>query len=108
MADKVAAAKPMAKSVVYAHLAEKADLSKKQVAQVFTELEALIKQQLKKVNVFNIPGLLKLKLKRTKAVKGGKTVPNPFRPGEMMVTKDKPAKNTVRARPLKNLTEMVK
>jgi Bacterial DNA-binding protein len=104
------AEKPMSKSAVFASLAETTGLSRKQVGDVFTALEALIKGQLtgkKGPGVFNIPGLLKLKLKRTKAVKGGKSVPNPFKPGEMMITKDKPAINKVRAMPLKNLREVV-
>ena len=42
------------------------------------------------------------------AVKGGKEVPNPFKRGEMMITKSKPARNVVKALPLKNLKDMVK
>jgi hypothetical protein len=106
---KSAAAKPMSKSAVYAHLAESTGLSRKQVGSVFSSLEELIKNQLTKKGpgVFNVPGLLKLKLKRTAAVKGGKVVPNPFKPGETMVTKDKPATNKVRAMALKNLKALV-
>jgi hypothetical protein len=106
---KSAAAKPMSKSAVFATLAESTGLSRKQVGSVFSALEELIKNQLTKKGpgVFNIPGLLKLKLKRTAAVKGGKSVPNPFKPGEMMVTKDKPATNKVRAMALKNLKALV-
>src|SRR5262245_45765023 len=106
----MADAKPMSKSAVFASLSETTSLSRKQVGDVFAALEELIKNQLvgkKGPGVFNLPGLLKLKLKKTKAVKGGKVVPNPFKPGETMVTKDKPAINKVRAMPLKNLKGLV-
>ena len=46
--------------------------------------------------------------KRVPAHKGGKTVPNRFKPGEMTVTKDKPASTRVTARALKGLKEMLK
>jgi len=112
MADnKTPAPKAMAKSAVYAELATATNLTKKQIADVFTALENLIKQQLvgkKGTGVFTIPGLIKLQLKRTKAVKGGKVVPDPFHPGQTRVTKDKPAKNVVRPRALKALKDMVK
>ena len=42
------------------------------------------------------------------AVKGGKMVPNRFKPGEMTMTKDKPASTRVTARPLKALKDMLK
>ncbi len=103
-----AKAKAMTKSAVYAELAEKAEISKKQVQALFEALGGLIKRQLKKDNdTFTVPGLLKLRLRRQKAVKGGKQVPNRFKPGEMTVTKDRPARNVVRARALKGLNELV-
>ena len=101
-------AKPMTKSAVYQELADKAGVSRKQVQTMFEALSGLIKRSLKKDgDAFTIPGLLKLRLVKKKAVKGGKTVPNPFRPGETMVTKDKPAKNIVRARALRGLNELI-
>jgi nucleoid DNA-binding protein len=53
-----------------------------------------------------MPGLLKLKLVRKPATKArmGK---NPFTGQEMMI-KAKPARNVVKAQPLKSLKEMVK
>lgn len=109
MADKPKAkAKSLTKSEVLQHLAEKAGLTKKQVQDLFTALEGLIESELKKKDVvFTIPGLLKLKVKRKPATKAG-TKPNPFKKGEMMEVKAKPAKNTVVARPLKALNELVK
>jgi nucleoid DNA-binding protein len=109
MAEKTAKAKSMTKSAVYQELAGSTGLSRKQVSEVFEGLTKLIKSQLGKKGpgVFSIPGLLKLTLKRKPATKGG-TKPDPFHPGEMMVVKPKPAKNVVKARPLKALNEMVK
>jgi nucleoid DNA-binding protein len=106
--NKTGKSKGMTKSAIYQELAEKSGVSRKQVSAMFDSLTAIIKRSLKKDgDVVTIPGLLRLKLKRSKAVKGGKTVANPFRPGEMMVTKDKPAQNRIRASALKALKEAV-
>lgn len=100
--------KAMTKSAVYAELAEQAGVTKKQVQALFEALGGLIKRQLKKDgDTFTIPGMVKLRLKKQKAVKGGKVVPDPFNPGQTRVTKDRPAKNVVRARALKGLNELV-
>lgn len=106
--NKTSKGKGMTKSAIYQELGDKSGTSRKQVGALFDSLNAMIKRSLKKDgDVFTIPGLLRLKLRRTKAVKGGKSVPNPFRPGEMMVTKDKPARNVVKASALKGLKESV-
>jgi nucleoid DNA-binding protein len=103
------ATKAMSKSAVLAHVADETKLTKKQVGEVFDALENLIKAQLGKKGpgVFSIPGLLKLKLVRKPATKARRG-PKPGSPGEMIEYKAKPARNIVRARPLKNLNEMVK
>jgi nucleoid DNA-binding protein len=104
---KAATKKAPTKSQVFAELAEKAGISRKQVQALFDGLSEQIKKHLKKDgDTFTIPGMLRLRLKRTKAVKGGKQVLNRFT-GQMTVTKDKPARNAVRARALKGLNEMV-
>jgi nucleoid DNA-binding protein len=104
---KAAGKKAPTKSQVQAELAESAGITRKQVQQVFSALEGLIKKHLKKDgDTFTIPGLLKLRLRRQKAVKGGKPVMNRFT-GQMTVSKDRPAKNVVRARPLKGLNALV-
>ncbi len=54
-----------------------------------------------------IPGMFRLKLVKKKAVKGGKTVANPFKPGETMLTKDKPARNVIKIVPLKAMKDLV-
>jgi len=106
--NKAAKSKGMTKTAIYQELADKAGVSRKQVGAVFDSLGAIIKRSLKKDgDVVTIPGMLRLKLSRKKAMKGGKSVPNPFKPGEMMVTKDKPARNVVKASALKALKESV-
>ena len=104
---KATGKKAPTKSQVYAELAEGAGITRKQVQEVFTALEGIIKKNLKKDgDTFTVPGMLKLRLRRQKAVKGGKPVKNQFT-GQMTVTKDRPAKNVIRARPLKGLNALV-
>src|SRR5262249_56716962 len=98
---KTGKSKGMTKSAIYQELAEKSGVSRKQVASVFESLSAMITRSLKKDgDVFTIPGLLRLKLSRKKAVQGGKQVPNPFRPAPLMTTKAKPPKKTLKLRAL--------
>jgi nucleoid DNA-binding protein len=101
--------KSMTKSAVYQELASSTNLSRKQVAEVFDALAQLIKRELGKKGpgIFTVPGLLKLKLRKRPATKAG-TRPNPFKPGEMMAVKARPATNVVKALPLKSLKESVK
>lgn len=109
MANDNAKAKAMTKSAVYTEIAQSTNLSRKQVAEVFDALTKLIKRELGKKGsgVFAIPGLVKLTLKKYPATKAGQR-PNPFKPGEMMDVKAKPARNKVRPRALKGLNDMVK
>ncbi len=107
--NKTKAPKSMTKSSVYQEVANSTNLSRKQVSEVFDALAQLIKRELGKKGpgTFTIPGLLKLKLRKRPATKAGKR-PNPFKPGEMMDVKARPASNVVKALPLKSLKEMVK
>jgi nucleoid DNA-binding protein len=99
--------RPLTKSQVMHELAGETGLTKKQVTHVFETLSGLIKRELKKgAGTFTLPGLAKLRLHRQKAQPAG-TRPNPFKPGEMMEVKAKPARNKVRIRALKGLNEMV-
>ena len=100
--------RPMTKSAVVQHLADTTKQSKKQVNDVFDSLTALIKQQLGKKGpgMFTIPGLLKLKRVHKKATPERKGI-HPFTKQET-VFKGKPARNTVRARALKNLNDLIK
>ena len=99
--------KPMTKGEIFRTIAEKAGLTRKQVAAVFDGLTGLISQSLGKKGpgLFTVPGLLKLKVVRKPATKEREGI-NPFT-GEKMIFKAKPARNVVKALPLKNLKSMV-
>lgn len=101
------AAKPPSKSEVLTNIANKTGLSRKQVASVLDELTGQIGSSLGKKGpgVFVIPGLVKVTVQHKPAQPGG-VRPNPFKPGEMMEVKPKPARNVVKVRPLKNLRAM--
>ncbi|QDU63742.1 DNA-binding protein HRL53 [Planctomycetes bacterium Pan216] len=106
---KTAAAppKPATKSQIITELAEKTGLTKKDVQAVFDEMGTMIGKHLSKrgPGVFSVPGLVKLKVQRKPATKArpGK---NPFT-GEDIMIKAKPARNVVKALPLKALKDMV-
>ena len=104
---QASAAKPATKSEILAKLAESTGLSKKEIQTVFDTMGEMIKKDLGKrgPGVFTIPGLLKLKVTRKPAVKARKGI-NPFTKEEMMF-KAKPARNVVKATPLKALKDMV-
>ncbi len=99
--------KALTKSEIYSTIAEKNELSRKQVGAVFDSLAGLIGANLGKKGpgIFTVPGLLKLKVVRKPATKEREGV-NPFT-GEKMIFKAKPARNVVKALPLKNLKAMV-
>jgi nucleoid DNA-binding protein len=99
--------KPATKSETFQALADATGLKRRDVANVFDALQSFIKKELGKKNVFTLPGLLKLQRIHKPAVKGGQEKRNPFT-GGTFITKPKPARNIVKARPLKNLKEMVK
>src|SRR5262245_1766102 len=112
MADSKTSEAPKAKpkSQVYKEIAEKVNLEPKQVAAVFEALDDLIKSELRKKNgpsEFVIPGLVKLKLVKKPATKAGRK-PNPFKPGEMMDVKAKPASVKVKPVVLKGLKDISK
>jgi nucleoid DNA-binding protein len=103
-------AKSITKSEFFNRIAEATELKKTEVAKVFDAITDVIKKELsqKGPGVLTLPGLFKLKTRRVPAQKGGKMVPNRFKPGEMTMTKDKPASVRIRANALKGLKEMVK
>lgn len=100
--------KPRSKSEVFAQISDATSVSKKDVKHVFDALTAMIGNDLKKTGpqAFNVPGLMKIVVQRKPATKGGMKA-NPFKPGEMMEVKPRPARNVVKVRPLKSLKEMV-
>jgi nucleoid DNA-binding protein len=108
MAKNKAAGKSITKSEALQRLAAKTNLTRKQVSSVVEAMAELIKKEVGKgPGIFNVFGLFKIKRVHKPATKGGQR-PNPFKPGEMMDVKAKPARNVVRVRPLKALNEMVK
>lgn len=97
----------MSKSQILMTIAERTELSKKQVQGVLDEINALVEAHVKKngVGTFTLPGLLKITVIRKPATKARKGI-NPFT-GEETTFKAKPARNVVKVRPLKKLKDMV-
>ena len=102
------AAKAPTKSEVLGRIAEKTELSRKQVSAVFEELSNEIKNALGKKGpgLFVVPGLMKINLIQKPATKARKGI-NPFTKQETMF-KAKPARNVIKVRPLKALKDMAK
>jgi nucleoid DNA-binding protein len=100
-------AKAATKADIYAAIAEKTSLSKKEVAAVFDSLNELVERELGKKGpgLFQLPGLLKLKVVRKPATKAKPGI-NPFTK-EPITIKAKPARNVVKAVPLKALKDLV-
>lgn len=99
--------KPPTKSEILNHIAGETELSRKEVTAVLDSLSGLIEKNLKPrgPGVFNMPGLLKIKVVKKPAVKARKGT-NPFT-GEEMMFKAKPARKVVKVLPLKGLKDMV-
>jgi nucleoid DNA-binding protein len=99
--------KPATKAEIYTSLAEKTGIGKKEVAKLFDALGDLIAKELGKKGPgqFVVPGLLKLKVVRKQATKAKQGI-NPFTK-EPMTIKAKPARNVVKAVPMKALKELV-
>ena len=107
-AAKSTAGKPRTKSELFTAIAEKTDLTRRQVSSVFEQLGAEIKKDIGKRaggTVFKVGGLMTIKVVNKPATKARKGI-NPFT-GEETVFKAKPARNVVKVRPLKNLKSMV-
>jgi len=96
------------KTQLFAHIAEDTGLARKDVAKVFVSLNDVIEGHVKSrgAGEFKVPGLMKIKVNKKPATKARKNVPNPFRPGEMMDVKAKPARKVVKVLPLKALKDM--
>jgi len=106
MAKAEAAAKKMTKAQVLGELADKTGLSRKQVGEVFEALRGLMKRELGKrgPEQFEIPGIVRLKIRKTEARKGVK-FRNPAT-GETVV-RDVPASRKLKALPVKGLKDLV-
>jgi len=101
--------KAMSKSEVLAELAERTQLSRKDIGRVLDELSTLIGRHVGKqaVGAFTLPGLLKIKIVQRPARPAKKGVPNPFKPGETMNVAAKPASRKVKVLPLAKLKAMI-
>lgn len=111
MAKKASTLKaPMTKTEILNELAESTGLARKDVSAVLDELGSIIKRHVKKnaPGTFTLPGLLKVKTIQKPARKAQKGVPNPFKPGETMDVKARPASVQVKVLPLKKLKDMAK
>lgn len=98
--------KPRSKGSLFGTIAEHTELSRKQVAAVFDAMASIMQVDLAKgCGKFQVPGLMRVSKVHKPATKAreGK---NPFT-GEPMMFKAKPARSSVRVRPLKNLKSMV-
>jgi nucleoid DNA-binding protein len=91
---------PYTKNELMLTLAERADLTKKQINAVFSVLGEVIEAHVKKAGPgkFTLPGLLKITIKKVPGI-------NPFTKEEM-VFKAKPASRKVKVTPLKALKAM--
>jgi nucleoid DNA-binding protein len=107
MAKAAAKKKPPSKTEVFTSIAEKTELSKKQIAAVFDALSEEISRNLGKKGpgVFQIPNLCKIVTVHKPALPK-RQVRNPAT-GEMKWADPKPASVAVRVRALKKLKEMV-
>ena len=102
-----AAAKPRSKGDVFRTIADHVGIHRRDVAAVFHALAHMIKADLSKsgAGVFKVPGLMRVTVKRKPATKARMGI-NPFTKEQVMF-KAKPARNVVRVRPLKTLSQMV-
>ncbi len=98
-------ARPTTKSESVAFIAEKTGLTRKQVADVFDALTSLMARDLKKVGLYTVPGLMKVKVIVKPATPARKGI-NPFTKEEVMF-KAKPARKVVKVLALKGLKDIV-
>jgi len=105
MATKKSSKKPTTKSEILSTLSDKPGLKRKEVSAVFDELSTLIKRDLKSVGLFNVMGLMKVKVVHKPAQPARKGI-NPFTKEEVMF-KAKPARNVIKVQALKTLKDMV-
>lgn len=97
---KAAAKKALTKSQFVTHLADKTQLTKKQIDQVLTEIVDKVTAELKSSGKFVFPGLARMSLTPVKAREGGVKKVNPLN-GKEYETKPRPAFNKVNIRPIK-------
>ena len=101
--------KPRTKSQLFGDIADKTELTRREVASVFDAMSGIMKKDLgsRGPGAFTVPGLMKVSKVHKPRRPARKGVPNPFRPGELMDVAARPARNVVKVRALKNLKDMV-
>ena len=89
------------------HLVDETAVEAKSVKKVLAALEATIKGSIMKKGLgeFTFPGLFKVKTKFKPKQKGGEKKQNPFKPGEFIITKPKPASIKVKILAMKKLKD---
>ncbi len=98
-AESTADARRMGKSELFAHFAERFDMKRTQVRDLFDELTMLAEKELKRSGEFQLPGMVKLVLQKRKA----RTGRNPATGEEISI----PAKTVVKARIVKQMKDAV-
>ena len=108
-ATATAAKKAPSKSEILNNISAATDVARKDVSAVLEALAGEVRKALSNrgPGVFGVPGLVKITKKKVPARPAKKGVPNPFKPGELMDVKARPAYNKVAIRALKNLKDMV-
>ena len=99
---------PMSKSGLLDVLTDRHSdkLKRKDVKAVLESIIEIGHSELKKSGIFVLPGLVRMAVVKKAATKARKGI-NPFTKEETMF-KAKPARNIVKAQPLKSLKDMVK
>ena len=92
--------KPLTKSQVVSHVAQKFELSKKQAAAILDGIVELAVSETKKVGAFTVPGMGKTVLSKRKACMGR----NPATGEEIKI----PAKTVVKFTVAKSLKDLIK
>lgn len=102
-----ASSKVRTKGEIYTTLAEHAGVTRKQVSAMFDGMNQMVVADLSKsgAGVFKIPGMFKVSVTRKPATKAREGI-NPFTKEKVMF-KAKPARNVIKARPLKALKDAV-
>lgn len=95
----MAEARRMGKSELFSHFAERFDMKRTSVRELFDELTALCEKELKRSGEFTMPGMVKLVKQERKARQGR----NPATGETIQI----PAKTVVKARIVKQLKDAV-
>jgi DNA-binding protein HU-beta len=97
--DAMAEARRMGKSELFSHFADRFEMKRTQVRELFEELTTLCEKELKRSGEFVMPGMVKLVVQKRKARMGR----NPATGEPIKI----PAKTVVKARIVKQLKDAV-